>query len=109
VVDPATRTVKVRIEVSNPDLQLKPEMFARVTLAGAASAGAALTVPSEALLSDPGGSAVIVALGGNRFEKRTVESGAEQDGRVRVLSGLRSGERVVVDGAIYLRSAIEGM
>ena len=50
-----------------------------------------------------------VALGGNRFEKRTVESGAEQDGRVRVLSGLRPGEQVVVDGALYLRSAIEGM
>lgn len=108
VVDPATRTVKVRIEVANPQLALKPEMFARVTLAAAPGAPA-LTIPSEALLSDGPGSAVIVALGGGRFEKRAVESGPEHDGRVRVLAGLHDGERVVVDGALYLRAAIEGM
>jgi RND family efflux transporter MFP subunit len=108
VVDPATRTVKVRVDVDNPQRALKPEMFARVTLAAAPGAPA-LSIPSEALLADGPGSAVIVALGGGRFEKRAVESGPEHDGRVRVLSGLRDGEQVVVDGAIYLRAAIEGM
>ncbi len=108
VVDPATRTVKVRVDVENPQRALKPEMFARVTLAGGPGTPA-LAIPSEALLSDGPGSAVIVALGGGRFEKRAIESGPEHDGRVRVLAGLHDGEQVVVDGAIYLRAAIEGL
>lgn len=107
LVDPATRTVKLRIEVANPALELKPEMFARVTLQGAAPGSAALTVPTSAVLSDGDASAVIVARGDGRFEKRTVELGGDRDGRVRVLSGLAMGERVVVDGALYLKAAIE--
>jgi membrane fusion protein, heavy metal efflux system len=109
LVDPQTRTVKVRIDVANPTLDLKPEMFARVGFAGRPAAGPGVTVPTSALLSDGDASAVIVALGEGRFQKRTVESGPESDGRVRVLSGIRPGEKVVVDGALYLKSAIEGM
>jgi multidrug efflux pump subunit AcrA (membrane-fusion protein) len=51
----------------------------------------------------------MVAHGGGRFEKRTIEAGPEQAGRVRVLAGLAPGDRVVVDGAIYLRQAAEGL
>jgi cobalt-zinc-cadmium efflux system membrane fusion protein len=104
VVDPQSRTVKVRVEVQNPDQKLKPEMFARVTLRGAAVAPA-LAVPSQAVLSDGAASAVVVALGDGRFQRRTIEAGPERDGRVRVLAGLAPGERVVVDGAIYLSAA----
>jgi cobalt-zinc-cadmium efflux system membrane fusion protein len=107
LVDPATRTVKLRIEVANPALELKPEMFARVTLQGAVPGSSALTVPSSAVLSDGDASAVIVSRGDGRFEKRTIELGGDRDGRVRVLSGLVAGERVVVDGALFLKSAIE--
>lgn len=107
LVDPATRTVKVRIEVANPDRLLKPEMFARVSLRGAPGA-AVLTVPAQAVLSDGEASAVVIALGGGRFQKRTIESGPEQEGRVRVLSGLAPGDQVVVDGALFLRAAIDG-
>lgn len=107
VVDPQSRTVKVRIEVQNPDQKLKPEMFARVSLRGA-PAEASLAVPSQAVLSDGAASAVVVALGDGRFERRTIEAGPERDGRVRVLSGLSPGERVVVDGAIYLSAAATG-
>ncbi|BDG04682.1 efflux RND transporter periplasmic adaptor subunit [Anaeromyxobacter oryzae] len=107
LVDPATRTVKVRIEVANPDRLLKPEMFARVSLRGAPGE-AVLTVPAQAVLSDGEASAVVVALGEGRFQKRTIESGPEQDGRVRVLAGLAPGDQVVVDGALFLRAAIDG-
>jgi cobalt-zinc-cadmium efflux system membrane fusion protein len=107
LVDPATRTVKVRIEVSNPRLELKPEMFARVTVQGAPPTSPALVVPSTAVLSDGDASAVVVAQAGGKFEKRTVELGPEQDGRVRVLAGLRPGERVVSEGALFLKAAIE--
>jgi len=107
-VDPQSHTVKVRIELVNPDLALKPEMFARVLLRGGTGA-AALTVPAQAILSDGDASAVIVALADGRFQKRTIESGPEQDGRVRVLSGIAPGDRVVVDGALYLKAAADGM
>ena len=108
VVDPQSRTVKVRVEVQNPDHKLKPEMFARVALAGAAAAPA-LTVPSQAVLSDGAASAVVVARGDGRFERRTIEAGPEHEGRVRVLAGLAPGESVVVDGAIYLSAAAMGL
>jgi cobalt-zinc-cadmium efflux system membrane fusion protein len=108
LVDPATRTVKLRIEVDNSRLELKPEMFARVMVRGTAAAAPALSVPSSAVLSDGDSSAVVLAMGGGRFQKRTIEAGAEQDGRMRVLSGLAAGDQVVVDGALFLRTAIEG-
>ena len=108
VVDPQSRTVKVRVEVQNPDHRLKPEMFARVTLAGVAAAPS-LAVPSQAVLSDGAASAVVVAHGDGRFERRTIEAGTERDGRVRVLAGLAPGEHVVVDGAIYLSAAAMGI
>jgi cobalt-zinc-cadmium efflux system membrane fusion protein len=108
VVDPQTRTVKVRVEVQNPEQRLKPEMFARVTLSGG-TAAQGLTVPAQAVLTDGAASAVVVALGDGRFERRTVEAGPERDGHVRILSGLAAGERVVVDGAIYLSAAATGV
>jgi cobalt-zinc-cadmium efflux system membrane fusion protein len=108
VVDPQSRTVKVRVEVQNADQRLKPEMFARIALRGPA-AGPALAVPSQAVLSDGALSAVVVALGDGRFERRTIEAGPERDGRVRVLAGLAPGERVVVEGAIYLSAAATGV
>jgi cobalt-zinc-cadmium efflux system membrane fusion protein len=104
VVDPQSRTVKVRVEVQNPDQKLKPEMFARVTLRGVETAPV-VAVPSQAVLSDGAASAVVVALGEGRFQRRTVEAGPERDGHVRILAGLAPGERVVVDGAIYLSAA----
>ena len=108
VVDPQSRTVKVRVEVQNPEQRLKPEMFARIALPGVAT-GPALAVPSQAVLSDGTASAVVVALGDGRFERRTIEAGPERDGRVRILSGLTKGEHVVVDGAIYLSAAASGV
>lgn len=109
LVDPATRTVKVRIEVNNPGLALKPEMFARVAIQGSAPEGPALSVPSSAVLSDGDASSVVVATGEGRYQKRAVEVGGEQEGRVRILSGLVPGERVVVEGALFLKSAIDGL
>ena len=107
LVDPATRTVKLRIEVDNPELALKPEMFARVIIQGAVPDRPVLGVPASALLSDGDGNAVVVAAGDGRYVKRSVEIGGEQDGRVRILSGLQPGEQVVVDGALFLKAEIE--
>lgn len=108
VVDPSTRTVKLRVEVANPDLELKPEMFAQVTVKAPASATQELTVPASAILSDGEASAVVVEVAPRRYQKRAIEAGGEAGGRVHVLSGLVAGERVVVDGALYLKAAIDG-
>lgn len=107
LVDPATRTVKIRVEVANEALRLKPEMFARVSVAAGPEARTVLTVPVEAVLSDGAASAVVVAQEGGRFEKRTIEAGPESDGRVQVLAGLQPGERVVTSGALFLKAEIE--
>lgn len=107
LVDPATRTVKIRVEVANEALRLKPEMFARVSLAAGPGARPVLTVPVEAVLSDGAASAVVVARGGGRFEKRTIEAGPEWDGRVQVLAGLQAGEEVVTSGGLFLKAQID--
>jgi multidrug efflux pump subunit AcrA (membrane-fusion protein) len=48
-----------------------------------------------------------VAIADGKFAKRRVEVGAESEGRLAVLSGLRPGERVVVDGALFLKAELE--
>jgi len=90
----------VRCGVPNPDRLLKPAMFARVTLK--APPGLRLTVvPSHALLSDGQHFRVLVRGADGRLESRPVEVGAQVDGLVQVLSGLRLGEEVVSEGALF--------
>jgi RND family efflux transporter MFP subunit len=105
-VDAQTRTVKLRLVADNPLHKLKPEMFARVALPVAGPA-ASVTVPSNAVLSDGEASVVMVAMADGKFAKRRVEIGPESEGRLSVLSGLHPGERVVVDGALFLKSELE--
>ncbi len=100
VVDDATRTVPVRCTVPNPDRLLKPAMFARVTLK-ADPGRPLLVVPTTALLSDGERFRVLVHTGDGRLEFRSVEVGAEVDGRVQIVSGLRAGEEVVSEGALF--------
>ena len=100
VIEDATRTVPVRCTVPNADRLLKPAMFARVTLK--APPGLRLTVvPSHALLSDGQHFRVLVRTGDGRLESRPVEVGAQVDGLVQVRSGLRVGEEVVSEGALF--------
>ena len=100
VIEDATRTVPVRCTVPNADRLLKPAMFARVTLK--APPGLRLTVvPSHALLSDGQHFRVLVRTEDGRLESRPVEVGAQVDGLVQVLSGLRVGEEVVSEGALF--------
>jgi cobalt-zinc-cadmium efflux system membrane fusion protein len=106
VVDAQTRTVKIRLVADNPDRKLKPEMFARVALP-LAGPTAAVTVPANAVLSDGEANVVMVAMADGKFAKRRVEIGSESEGRLAVLSGLRPGERVVVDGALFLKAELE--
>jgi cobalt-zinc-cadmium efflux system membrane fusion protein len=106
VLDPLSRTVKLRCVVPNPGARLKPEMFAKVELTGA-TGKKVIVVPSKAILSDTQSSSVVVAGNDDIYTLRKVEIGGEVDGKVRVLSGLKAGERVVTDGAIFLKNEID--
>jgi cobalt-zinc-cadmium efflux system membrane fusion protein len=106
VVDPMTHTVKIRCVVPNTGNRLKPEMFARIELTSTGERKAIL-LPSRSILTDSQHTRVIVATEGNVFRQRVVETGPEVEGKVRVLSGIRPGERVVTDGAIFLKREME--
>ena len=106
VLDPATRTMRLRVTVLNPDLLLKPEMFATV-LVYAALIPDALTVPIAAVQNGLNGKMVFVRRGTSDFEVRTVKVGSEQGEVVTVLEGVSAGEQVVTKGSFVLKSEME--
>jgi RND family efflux transporter MFP subunit len=101
-VDPATRTVKARLEFPNPSAQLKPQMFADVELK--IDYGNQLVVPQEAVLDSGNRQTVFLARGDGSFEPRQITTGAKLDGKVVVLSGLKAGETVVASGNFLIDS-----
>lgn len=103
-VDPATRAATARIAVPNPDLLLKPGMFADVEFSVEVSPRA-LLVPREAVIDTGVRQIAFVALEGGRFEPRLVRMGVETgDGRAQILAGLAPGDRVVTSGQFLLDS-----
>jgi cobalt-zinc-cadmium efflux system membrane fusion protein len=106
VVDPATRTVKVRCVADNKSRRLKPEMFAKVDVLNAPDRKLIL-VPAQAVLNEGDKTIIIVASEGNVFRARRVDVGPEAEGRVRVLDGLRPGEKIVTDGAIFMKRQLD--
>lgn len=101
-VDPETRTVKVRCVLKNPEGRLKPEMFAKVEL-GSQGGPKAIVVPSKAVLNDGDQSIVLVVGEDHMFQAAKVDVGPENAGMVRVLSGLKAGQQIVTQGALFLQ------
>lgn len=100
VVDPETRSVKVRTEVPNPDGRLKPDMFANVQIVTDLHR-TAISIPQSAVLDDGGKSVVFVAEGSG-YTKRGVNIGIQGNGRVEIVEGLQAGDKVVVKGNYLL-------
>jgi len=100
VVDPESRTVKVRTEVPNPDGRLKPDMFANVEIITDVNS-TALSVPQSAVLEDNGKSLVFVAEG-NGYKQKQVQLGIKNGDRVEIIDGLNAGDRVVIKGNYLL-------
>lgn len=107
VLDPQTRTVKVRCEVPNPAGRLKLDMFGRVELPTTFEKRA-LTVPEAAIQQLDGKTVVFVRHSATTFETRPVEAGRTVDGLVEIRHGLRPGEPVVVAAAFHLKSILAG-
>lgn len=102
VVDPATRTIKVRAQVNNKSHKLKPEMFARLQL-DVSDAGQFLTVPREAVLEVNGKQFVYVVEDGTRYLKREIKIAHISPSQARVVEGLTQGERIVTKGAVLIK------
>jgi membrane fusion protein, copper/silver efflux system len=110
----ATRTGKVRIEVANPEHQIKHEMFADVEIDAGAGDAARLAVPVSAVIDSGNRQVVIVDRGEGRFEPRAVKLGLRGDGLVEIREGLKAGESVVttanflIDAESNLKAALRG-
>lgn len=96
-IDPVSRTLRVKAQLANPDGRLRPGLFARADL-GVARRDDVLMVPEESVLQRSDGSVVFRWKDDGRVERRVIRTGVMKDGRVEVLSGLSSGDRVVTRG-----------
>jgi cobalt-zinc-cadmium efflux system membrane fusion protein len=103
-LDPATHRLPVRATVANPDEALKPDMFARFAIQRPAS-GAAILVPSQAVIHEGDTARVWVAGGDGLLRARAIDIADSADGLVKVSHGLRPGERIVTAGAIFVNEA----
>ena len=102
VVDPGTRTVRVRTELPNGEGLLKPNMFIRARLSSSAVSGVA--VPQSAVLSTGPRTVVWVEVAPNQFEPRDVELGVTDGTQVEILRGVREGEMVAQTGGFLIDS-----
>ena len=105
VLDPATRTAEIEIEIPNPDFRLKPGMYARVGLA-VGSKDRALVVPREAVVVRTSARGVFVvddAGEGRNARFAALVTGLEDDRYVEVVDGVAEGDRVVTTGAAGLQ------
>ena len=100
--DPATRTLKIRIEANNPDYALRPDMFVDVEFP--IQLPPAIAVPVDAVLDSGLRKTVFVDRGNGFFEPRQVETGWRYGDRVEIVKGLMPGERIVVSGTFLLDS-----
>ena len=95
-LDPNARTGRVRIELPNAGLELKPDMYANVTFHVAL--GERISIPTAAIIYTGPRKVVLVDLGGGRIAPREIKAGAQSGERVEVLPGLNEGEAVVTSG-----------
>jgi Cu(I)/Ag(I) efflux system membrane fusion protein len=102
-VDAASRSLRARVVLRNPNNQLVPGMFADVSIRGGSQAALPL-VPTEALISTGADSRVIVVSADGSFHPTSVRTGRSSGGQIEVLEGLKGGERVVTSGQFLIDS-----
>jgi Cu(I)/Ag(I) efflux system membrane fusion protein/cobalt-zinc-cadmium efflux system membrane fusion protein len=103
-LDPKTRTARVRLELSNPDLILKPDMFANVEIRAEARKDV-VSVPDAAVIRSGKRTLVIVSRGEGRFEPREVVLGLDSgSGWLEIREGLQASERIVTSGQFLIDS-----
>jgi membrane fusion protein, heavy metal efflux system len=102
IVDAATRTVEVRMDVANPDGLLKPDELASMTFTG--HTDRKLTIPNAAVVREDNKDYVFVQSGSQKYVLREVTLGDEEHDRRVVLSGVQQGDHIVTEGAFHLNN-----
>jgi Cu(I)/Ag(I) efflux system membrane fusion protein len=103
VLDPQTRTLRVRLKFNNPGERLKPNMYARVSIYGRLRPSA-LTIPREALVRAPERDRVVIALAEGEFRVHEVLTGMESGEWIEIVAGIEEGDRVVTSAQFLLDS-----
>jgi Cu(I)/Ag(I) efflux system membrane fusion protein len=101
-LDPKTRTVKARVEIPNPGLKLKPDMFVNATIK--VPLGSSIVVPVSAVMDTGQRQVVWVEMKPGMFEPRDVKVGARSGDNVQILSGLNAGDKVASSGGYLIDS-----
>lgn len=101
-LDPNTLTVKVRVVLNNPQLKLKPQMFATISIDRSSQQG--FLVPAAAVIHENNADSVFVETSPGQYQQRPVVLGQTQKDNVVVLHGLNDGDQVVTLGAALLRA-----
>jgi Cu(I)/Ag(I) efflux system membrane fusion protein len=113
LLDPQTRTAKVRIEFPNEGGELRPEMFGEVVLQGEGHEG--LRIPADSVIQSGTQSVVFVALGDGKFQPREIQLGTADPRYIEVLSGVEEGDAVVtranflIDSESRLRASLAAL
>jgi membrane fusion protein, copper/silver efflux system len=111
-LDPITHTLKLRLKFDNPDLKLKPDMYANVTIY-ATTYKDVLTIPTGAIIRTGKENRVVLALGKGYFRSQKVTIGEESAGRIVIQSGLKPGDNIVssaeflIDSESNLKSGLD--
>jgi cobalt-zinc-cadmium efflux system membrane fusion protein len=102
-LDPNTRTLQARIVTENPGRKLRKDMYVTASVFAGVNPSA-LTVPDAAVLRDSENQPyVYVQMQGNQFARRLVKIGGSNEGRTEIPAGLKEGDQVVGDGALFLQ------
>jgi cobalt-zinc-cadmium efflux system membrane fusion protein len=103
ILDPQTRTARVRCEVANPGVRLKLDMFATIELPTHFNRRA-LVLPSSAIQQIEGADVVFVRKSRTQFETRPIKMGKTLEDLTEIESGLQEGEEIVQTGSFHLKS-----
>jgi len=101
-LDPKTRTVKARVEMPNPGVKLKPDMFVNAIIK--LPLGSSIVLPVTAVMDSGKRQTVWVETAPGMFEPRDVQVGERTDDKIQILSGVKVGEKVAVSGAYLIDS-----
>jgi Cu(I)/Ag(I) efflux system membrane fusion protein len=113
-INKETRTARVRVELRNPDLQLRPDMYVDAEVA-VEDGGKVVTVSDSAIIDSGSQKLVLLDKGDGRFEPREVRTGRRGEGRVEVRQGVAEGDRIVtsanflIDAESNLKAALKGL
>ena len=106
-IDPSTRRFAIRAEISDPNNILRPGMFANMSIV-TGEAVEAVALPVDGVVREGDGTMTAwVTENGSHFTQRVVKVGMQQDGLDQIIDGIRAGETVVTEGAVFLNNILE--